>query len=164
MRFIPPVVEGISVAGYKQWKKVNPEPYNADILTWTSCTRIVFSPKINVSDPHMNKYISVFVNPEGETAMTEQKKMKFPVGSVIVKEKLTAYESLSPVLLTVMRKREKGYDPSAGDWEYAVFNGEGTQIQAQGKLQNCQKCHAKWKDQDFVSRAYLPYELLKKLK
>ncbi len=163
-RFTPPVAESVSIAGYKQWTKVTSEPYNTDPRTWAMCFRPSFSPKINILDPHMSKYISVFVNPVGETAMLHDKNPNFPIGSVIVKEKLTSNESVSPVLLTVMRKRESGYNPTAGDWEYSVFNGEGTQIQAQGKLENCQKCHVKWKKTDYISRDYLPAQMGRRLK
>jgi hypothetical protein len=84
----------------------------------------------------------VFVNQVGERAMLHQKKPAFPQGSLIVKEKLPDPHSGAPELLTVMRKRERGYNPAGGDWEYLVLDGAGRQVQAQGKLQNCQSCHA----------------------
>jgi len=87
--------------------------------------------------------------------MLHLKKPKLPQGSIIVKEKLADPNSKNPELLTVMHKREKGYNPKSGDWEYLVIDGTGKQVQAQGRLENCQSCHAQWKRTDFVSRAYL---------
>jgi len=89
---------------------------------------------------------------------------RFPEGSVIVKEKLPSKESSAPELLTVMVKREPGYNPQNGDWEYIALDGSGKSVQARGRLENCQACQMMVKDRDYVSRNYLPYEVWKKLK
>lgn len=85
--------------------------------------------------------------------MLRERKPIFLPGSVLVKEKLATATSSSPELLTVMRKREKNYNPAGGDWEYMVFDGAGEHLQADGRLGNCQSCHAQWKRFDYVSRA-----------
>lgn len=41
----------------------------------------------------------------------------------------------------VMRKREPGYFPEGGDWEYAVVSPEG-KLLAEGRLALCARCHA----------------------
>jgi hypothetical protein len=41
----------------------------------------------------------------------------------------------------VMEKREPGYFPSGGDWDYAVVDSRG-RVQNRGKLQPCARCHA----------------------
>ena len=102
-----------------------------------------------------SKFVTVFVNEIGRKGMLSERKPTFPRGSIIVKEKLAKADSASPELLTVMRKRESGYNPGTGDWEFLVLDGTGTRIQARGKLQSCQSCHAQWKATDYVSRAYL---------
>jgi hypothetical protein len=111
-----------------------------------------------------NKWVTVFVNKIGERAMLHQKKPAFPQGTLIVKEKLPDPQSSSPELLTVMLKRESGYNPAGGNWEYLVLDGAGKQIQARGKLENCQSCHAQWKGTDYVSRAYLDTATTRSLK
>lgn len=78
---------------------------------------------------------------------------KFPVGTVIVKEKLPSKNSSTPELLTVMIKRETGYNSEHGDWQYLVFDSTGTNT-ASGKLDNCIKCHDSQKNQDFVYKNY----------
>ena len=96
--------------------------------------------------------------------MLTKKNPKFPVGTVIVKEKLTTAESKDVELLTVMIKREKGYNSEVGDWEFLTFNGAGTETTARGKLENCQTCHLVEKSTDYVSRRYIRYNDWQKMK
>jgi hypothetical protein len=42
-----------------------------------------------------------------------------------------------------------------GDWEFSVVGANGTQVEAVGKLENCQGCHKSKKDSDFIFRPYL---------
>ncbi len=96
--------------------------------------------------------------------MMQEKVPHFPVGSIIVKEKLATPSSSEPELLTVMTKREPGYNPRNGDWEYMALDGSGTKVQARGRLDRCQGCHILVKHTDYVSRNYLPYKVWEKLK
>ncbi|MEW6735764.1 MAG: cytochrome P460 family protein, partial [Acidobacteriota bacterium] len=96
--------------------------------------------------------------------MMFERRPKFPQGSIIIKEKLAASNDVSPELLTIMIKRNKGFNPENGDWEYLVVNGEGTTIQARGKLANCQTCHQGQQDSDYIFRNYLSPEASKFLK
>ena len=96
--------------------------------------------------------------------MMNDKHPKFPQGSVIVKEKLPNKDSSSPELLTVMIKREAGFNAENGDWEYMALDGTGKQVQARGRLEKCQACHTLAKDNDFVYRNYLPSEIWEKLR
>lgn len=41
----------------------------------------------------------------------------------------------------LMRKREPGYFPEGGDWEYAVVSPMG-RVEAEGRLALCARCHA----------------------
>jgi hypothetical protein len=45
-----------------------------------------------------------------------------------------------------------------GDWEF--LGGDGKQLQASGRLENCQACHVAKKDSDFVFRAHVKLEQL----
>jgi hypothetical protein len=62
-----------------------------------------------------------------------------------------------------MIKREKGYNPENGDWEYLVLDGSASTIKAQGKIEKCQICHIGSKNTDYVDRSYLPKEIREKL-
>jgi hypothetical protein len=179
------------VGQYKNWTTVNPRRQRMDIVVMTLCTapgpsrgRIRLAPQEpgGISDtsatrmnaqrrlaelegvhPHDTAYISVFVNPVGREAMMKQAHPKFPVGSVIVKEKFPAHDSEYPELLTVMMKREPGYDSTRGDWEYLVMEGDLSTIRARGKLRSCQGCHIEKSADDYVFRTYLPHDVAREL-
>jgi hypothetical protein len=153
------------ISGYRQWTRVNPVP----ALFHSQIAAMCAAPtekqmKMETNNPHMDKFITVYVNSTGRRAMMEEKTPRFPPGSVIVKEKLATKDSSMPELLTVMKKREAGYDPVNGNWEYIALDGSGRTIQARGKLETCQACHLLVKDTDYVSRNYLPYEIWQMLK
>ena len=151
------------INGYRQWTRVNPKPAVID----PGFAKMCAIPPKNVdfnSDPHRDHFITVYVNELGTKSMTQESTPRFPQGSVIVKEKLPSIDSTSPELLTVMVKREAGYNPENGDWDYMVFDGTGKEVQARGKLEKCQNCHSMAEHSDFVYRNYLPSEAWKKMK
>ena len=66
----------------------------------------------------------------------------FPVGTVLTKEKFDNPKGTGmPELLTVMVKREKGYNPACYDWEFLVLDGKAERVLERGKLARCQGCH-----------------------
>ena len=144
----------LSAASYRSWSPVNKKPHFVPGYLSYFCRPVLPTDKKDPS-PHANKFVRVYVNAAGEEAMSSKEAMKYPVGTVIVKEKLSSAEIKHPELLTVMVKREKGYNPKHGDWEYGVFDGAGKKVQARGKLKNCQSCHQKQAKQDYVFRTYL---------
>jgi hypothetical protein len=153
------------IAGYKNWTKVNKTPELVESRLAMMCA-IPTQAQVDADakNPHNDKFITVYINDAGKDEMMTKRYPNFPVGTVIVKEKLTTAESKSPELLTVMIKREKNYNPNVGDWEFLTFNGAATETTARGKLENCQTCHLVEKKTDYVSRKYLPYEFRQKLK
>lgn len=156
---------GDFIAGYKGWTRVNAEPQNIPSRIAIQCSMPTREERsLEEQNPHRDKFVVVYVNSVGRHAMMEEKWPRFPEGSIIVKEKLSTKESISPELLTVMKKREPGYDPQKGDWEYFVFDGAGREVKASGKLENCQGCHLDDKDTDYVSRRYIPYDTRQKMK
>ena len=140
------------------WTQVNADPYYistaVDILCRAPTAADYESERKR--NPHAATYITVYVNNAGREAMFSKESQRFPEGSVIVKEKIgTHFEDRKPLLYTLMRKREPGYNPAVGDWEFSVVAANGTQLEATGKLENCQACHIGKKDSDFVFRPYL---------
>lgn len=154
------------VKSYRTWKRVNTSPARIASQLASLCSIPTpamvkedaanphFGP-VKPNDPFRERWINVYVNPIGAPEMAVEQSPIFPIGSTIVKEKLPNAASMKPELLTIMRKREPGYDPGHGDWEYTVMDGAGARIQAQGRLQNCRSCHAKQRRSDFVFRNYL---------
>lgn len=107
--------------------------------------------------------------------MMTAKKPSFPVGTIIVREKIAAKiyfdeikktdkDERKPELLAVMVKREKGFNPQNKDWEFLVIDGAATKIQQREKTGSCQTCHAQQKADDFVFRTYLSDDVKNKLK
>lgn len=103
----------------------------------------------------------------------------YPVGTAILKEKLqpVAAPNQPPAnpapsannkangppapqytteLFTGMLKREAGYNPAGGDWEYFVISGDANKLLARGKIDSCIDCHQAYKSTDYVTRAYMP--------
>jgi hypothetical protein len=154
-----------SITGYRKWTRVNPRPHWVFSQLAALCRSLTPEEQAGVAaDPHEDKFVTVYVNEVARAAMLHQQKPTFPMGSVIVKEKLTSADSRTPELLTVMRKQRKGYNPRGGDWEYLVFDGTAAAVQSQGDSQRCVSCHAQWKETDYVSRAYLPDDVRRRLK
>ena len=153
------------IKGYREWTRVNPVPVDLPSMIARLCIApTVKQREMDAADPHKDKFITVYVNELGRKAMMHEMKPSFPKGSVIVKEKLPSQESNSPELLTVMIKREQGYNTENGDWEYMALDGDGKEVRARGKLEKCQACHQTAKYGDYVYRNYLPDEIRKKLK
>lgn len=155
-----------SFAGYKGWTKVNPEPavFHSRIATQCALPTAEQARLESEENPHRDKFVNVYVNDAGRRAMLEEEVPRFPAGTVIVKEKLASRDASAPELLTAMLKREPGYDPEGGDWEYAVLDGRGERVRASGRLESCRACHQAEARTDFVSRNYLPRDIRQKLR
>lgn len=146
---------------YKTWTVVNPEPVKLDTFLGTLCADVRNPPET----PHKEKYIRVYVNDVGREAMLSAKYPKFPVGTIVIKEKLPQKQSQTPEFYTIMVKREAGYDAGEGDWQYLIMNAAQAKIEKPPDIKSCQSCHAAWaKKSDFISRAYLSLEQNQKLK
>ena len=103
----------------------------------------------------------VAVNPAGYAAFMDTDNADLPVGTVIIKEKYMSTEAAEereqPIALAVMTRRETGYNPDFGDWEYAYIElGEegGVDSIQLGKLDSCIDCHSSAADNGHVFRSY----------
>jgi hypothetical protein len=164
---LPAVNQVKEIEGYKDWTKVNSVPQLMPKAVATACALWLSPGHVVIngeSNPHRDRYFTVYVNSVGRSAMLNQKNPKFPEGAVIVKEKLSARDSQTPELLTVMIKQKKGFNPASGDWEYMVVDGTGTKVGGRGNMQNCQSCHLANQKTDYIFRTYLSNEVASKLK
>lgn len=172
------------IEGYTNWQLVNAQPAPMDAAVAAACApnngavrASSFEAVMGSGGPHEKKWINVFVNPIGEDAMMTQKQPRFPEGTVIVKQKLAIpaakgksmqppkpLPGQKPELLTVMIKREAGYNPKNGDWEWMVTDGSGEKVVESGKTEACQQCHQPYAKTDFVVRSYLPVSVIEALK
>ncbi|WP_439622961.1 cytochrome P460 family protein [Gemmata sp.] len=111
--------------------------------------------------PHAKHSVVVRVNPEAMGAF-KRVGTPLPAGTVVIKEKhpdWSAAYNASACDFGAMIKREAGYDPENGDWEYAyVAPGPAKQV-TRGKLASCIDCHSHMKDRDYLFRTYLPNQV-----
>jgi hypothetical protein len=75
---------------------------------------------------------------------------KFPVGSVIVREKLSRETDVLPQLVAVMIKRAPGFSPKGGDWEFLIADGKLAKVRERQKTGSCLECHSSQAERDFV--------------
>jgi hypothetical protein len=107
-------------------------------------------------DPHVAKYVHVFVSPQGAPAMQTESAV-FPVGTIILKEKFSDSEGKNTELFTGMLKHEPGDNPACGDWEFFALSANAKQVTARGKLESCMTCHREFPESDFVTKTYISY-------
>jgi hypothetical protein len=106
--------------------------------------------------PHFKHWIVVRVNPAAIEAFKEGD-APLPVGTTVVKEKHTELLAKGlPPEYGAMVKREPGYDPEHGDWEYVYVVLKPEKKVTRGRLESCAECHAHAKEQDHLFRTYLP--------
>jgi hypothetical protein len=140
-----------TIAGYRKWHKINDRPIHMAPQLALLCSA---PPKWHSDDnPHNPKFFTVYVNATGEGSMLSKKSIPFPVGSVIVKEKLPSANG-SPELLTVMVKRGRGFDAAHGDWQYFTADGSAKKTSTED-IAKCQSCHDASKANDYVFRTYV---------
>jgi hypothetical protein len=104
--------------------------------------------------PHANAGILIYMN-EGAASAFGTNATVFPMGSVIVKQKqIFGYwdENGKSVNGNTgvggMVKRQAGYDPEHGDWEYFYF--EDVKKIESGRISSCVQCHSSAKNKDYV--------------
>lgn len=85
----------------------------------------------------------------------EKDQPKFPVGSIIVREKNKTKDAEIPEKFIAMVKREDGFSKETDNWEFFVFDGKELQMQKRETVGNCAECHSKAKQDDWVFREYL---------
>ena len=86
---------------------------------------------------------------------------KYDTGTIFVKENYATNNGSpgQPLTLTIMIKREKGYDPDMGDWQYIqsdvsgkiIFDGASNNKRL---YQACISCHANIKERDYIFSTY----------
>jgi len=112
--------------------------------------------------PHAHTRIRVFMSTGAAEAFKLRQKDEppsaaaYPVGSIVVKEKKgESYfvgrgteRSKTDDGVGGMIKRERGYDPEHGDWEYFYFE-DPAKVES-GRIVSCVACHAGAAATDYV--------------
>ncbi len=160
-----PPFQSILEWNFANWPLVTAKPDLMDSRYFADCA----APKLDTPQraaeefgPHAFGLIQVRVNAIGLEPLKAGKPV--PVGTVVIKEKHLQPKDLaslakldSPFAVAVMIKREAGYDPEHGDWEYAyqINSPAADRSTTRGKLTTCIGCHQTMKDQDYLYRKYL---------
>jgi hypothetical protein len=100
--------------------------------------------------PNGVSYGVVYANDRARAAFDAVEPTTFPVGSVIVREKLAKPDDQSPEMLAVMVKRAPGFNPRAGDWEFLLVDGSASKVIERQKKGSCLDCHVSQRERDFV--------------
>jgi hypothetical protein len=145
----PPPQAGPLGIDYKDWPRVTEKPYQVKPAAAMLCAPFT---AFQDRGPHTDCAIVVRVNPLGLECFKSRKPV--PVGTVVIKEKHTNGQQ---VAVAAMIKREAGYDPDHGDWEYAFEKlGAGQERKVErGKLSSCIECHQGVRATDYLFRPYL---------
>ena len=92
----------------------------------------------------------VYVNSLAREALNTGQLVRFPVGSIIVREKLAQADDAQPQLVTAMIKRGRGFNPKANNWEFLAIDGTLNKVLERQKKGGCLDCHASQAQRDFV--------------
>jgi hypothetical protein len=147
---------------YGDWPKVTEKPHPVALAFYLDCR--LPSPEMIQQQkdlekqygPHAKAWIIVRVNPTGVAQFKAGQPV--PVGTVVIKEKHLNYSPNSkPDAVAAMTKREPGYDPDHGDWEYAYeeLKPEQRRKLEKGKIVSCIECHKGTKSTDYLFRPYI---------
>lgn len=142
-------------ASFKQFQKMNEKPIIVNPNFAMKCVSGTMmkekeSQYEKENGPHKDAAIDIYMNSLAADAF-KNKSFPYPVGAVVIKDKnALSSEELSKDNKGVggMLKREKGFDPEHGDWEYFYF----TDIKSidKGKMDSCIQCHARASEKDYV--------------
>lgn len=139
------------LAEYASYRAMTDGPVPIDPDLWFRCKRATGVPPESQETygPHAEFLGVYYMNPSAAGAFEEQTH-RYPPGSVVVKEKQASYldKEMTGPGLAGMIKRDAGFDPEHGDWEY-FFVDHDTPL-SQGKLPSCIDCHSRVADRDYV--------------
>lgn len=116
---------------YESWTKVNAETITGDEFG-----------VLGRAHQGADGFREVYINSPGVAVSSGDASLPYPRGTIIVKESFSnsGGEKGRLASLTVMVKREDGYDAANGNWEYLNMS-PSFRIRAGGRLNGCIQCH-----------------------
>ena len=153
-----PSTDALHLRNLERYVKITERPFEMHDSTALLCKAPV-APDEVPSNPHEPTYpkaafCNVYVNAVAKDVILSGTG-QYPVGSVVIKSKLSSVDDTTPDLFTVMQKMPSGYDRERGDWKYIVVDGATYRQLAAGRIDSCIDCHEHYKATDFVTREYL---------
>jgi hypothetical protein len=137
---------------YRTWEPQTPEPMPISSYIFGLCRLPTLAEQKFAESEHGDeRYLQDWANPEAAAGIARRGAPPFAAGSVIVKEKYVQ-SGTGPELVAVamMIKREQGFAPAHGDWDYAYYEPELGMIQTQEQSNYCSGCHVAASETDFV--------------
>lgn len=136
---------------YKSFDRLNDEPIAVSAWISAACAPAFFGNddrkrEVERAGPHTDALVHVYAHGVDKSAFAALER-QFPVGTIVVKEKLT--DDFKPAGVGGMQKMPPGYDPEGGDWLYFYSSKSGGGFFS-GRLENCRSCHLRAKESDFV--------------
>lgn len=136
-----------SCTGGRRRRPVGLDPLepSAEVVVPTSFTRFAELERLTVvsrapSTHPLGTYSATTLVDEKAAGYGKQGRAPMAPGALVVQA--LSREAKGPAeLFYVMERREPGYFPQGGDWEYSVVSSQGA-LKASGKLPLCARCHA----------------------
>ena len=140
---------------YAELQRITSAPVAVDPSITAACTTSVNQGQFG--GPHAEAAISIYVNDITRSALTESS--SFAPGAVIVKLKhRDAQNPRGKEAIGGMIKRNPGYNPASGDWEF--FYRENGKLES-GRLSSCIECHATASKSDYVFASWIGNSILR---
>ena len=128
-------------------ERVTPKPFDMDKATATRCN---IDAVLAAGKDHGGSLFHIYTS-EAAALPIFDPYGKFPEGSIVLKEKISR-ENGAATLFTGMVKREKGFNPEVGDWEFFTVDAGASKIAERGKMERCATCHEDFAKGDFITR------------
>ena len=103
----------------------------------------------SVSPDHGFTYGVVYAN-KLAAAVVDKSAKEFPVGSILIRERLDTRTATVPSAVIAMAKRDPGFSKDTGDWEFFMFDGKDMKLLLRQTVGNCATCHTRTRESDWV--------------
>jgi len=152
-----PEVYQQALAGYRTgWQRVTGFEHSG--LHWQQFIAVYINQGANVYANNYAEYLRLYQDAdEDETDELTPAFKTYQPGTIVLKENFGASNGSpdTPLTITMMLKREPGYDPQYGDWQYVQFD-KNAEIILSGKAQDpmvkpmCGNCHMNIAERDYI--------------
>ncbi len=153
---VTPSSDSLKLSDLTQYIRITQQPFKMHDSTAILCAPSAVKKATTPHEPDYpeSAFCNVYVNSLAKETMLSGDGI-YPVGSIVIKSKLTKRDSQEPELFTVMEKMENGYDAEHGNWKYIVADGKTFKQIATGRIDSCIECHTQYKETDYITREYM---------
>ncbi|MDQ8182821.1 cytochrome P460 family protein [Pelagicoccus sp. SDUM812005] len=156
---LPASIEGIPLDYRDSWARITGFEFSG--LHWNHFVVVYVNKGADIYNENYFEYVNTFVEDDWGAEESEDEDAEFKAyeqGTIFLKEHYTANggKPTDTSFVTLMEKKEPGYDPEFGDWRYVWIDGRSGEILQDGNSKNevlnksCIECHANMADRDFV--------------